>query len=152
MACYWICITWPNGAVVITAHRVYAANIKVFKEQINVFKQFLFTARPSEEQTKDFDFLLNLGELFTLVVYGQLIIENAKIHNVNDEVIDQIFDFMIRDFSKFALQIYSKTSSTPTQMDLSLKMIKKPIVNTERFERVWEKYVYSLKDTYTMND
>lgn len=127
-------------------------NIKIFKEQINTFKQFLFAARPSEEQTKDFDFLLNLGELFTLVVYGQLIIENSKINNIDLEIIDQIFDFMIRDFSKFALQIYSKTSSTETQMDLSLKMIKKPTVNTERFERVWEKYVYSLKDTYSMNE
>ena len=35
-----------------------------------------------------------------------------KIYDVEDELLDQIFDFMIRDFSKFALQLYSKTSST----------------------------------------
>ena len=38
----------------------------------------LMTAKPNQEQQKDFDFLLNLGGLFTLVVYGQLILENAQ--------------------------------------------------------------------------
>ena len=126
-------------------------NIKIFKEQIAVFKDFLFMARPNEEQTKDFDFLLNLGEIFTLVVYGQLIIENAKLNSLDDIFLEQIFDFMIRDFSKFALQIYSKTSSTPKQMELSLKMIKKPNVNLENSKKVWENYVFPLKDVYEMN-
>lgn len=127
-------------------------NIKVFQEQIAVFKTFLMTATPTEEQSKDIDFLLNLGEIFTLVVYGQLIIENSKIYNIDDDIMGQIFDFMIRDFSKFALQLFSKTSSTEKQMELCLKMIKKPVVNIERFDRVWSKYVYELKDTYQMND
>ncbi|MEK7434906.1 MAG: acyl-CoA dehydrogenase [Cyanobacteriota bacterium] len=127
-------------------------NIKIFKEQIAVFKDFLFSARPNEEQTKDFDFLLNLGEIFTLVVYGQLIIENAKLYELDNDLLDQIFNFMVRDFSKFALQIYSKTSSTEKQMELSLKMIKKPNVNVGLSKKIWEKYVFSLKDNYTMND
>lgn len=126
-------------------------NIKIFKEQIAVFKDFLFMARPNEEQTKDFDFLLNLGEIFTLVVYGQLIIENAKLNSLDDILLEQIFDFMIRDFSKFALQIYSKTSSTTKQMELSLKMIKKPNVNLENSKKVWENYVFPLKDVYEMS-
>ena len=42
------------------------------------------------------DFLLTAGELFTLVVYGQLILENAGIYNVETEVLDQIFDFIVR--------------------------------------------------------
>jgi acyl-CoA dehydrogenase len=46
------------------------------------------------------------------VVYGQLIIEKAKMENLADDLLDQIFDFMIRDFAKYALQIYSKTGST----------------------------------------
>ena len=47
-------------------------NVHIFKEQIGTFKEMLFAARPSEEQIKDIDFLLNLGELFSLVAYGQL--------------------------------------------------------------------------------
>ena len=106
---------------------------------------------PDEAQTRDVDFLLSLGELFTLVVYGQLVIENAKIYKVEDEFVDQIFDFMVRDFSKFALQLYSKTSSTETQMDICMQMIKKPVQNPERFNRIWEKYVAPLNGAYEMN-
>ena len=59
---------------------------------------------------------------------------------------------MIRDFSKYALQLYSKTSSTKKQMELCLEMIRKPTVNENRFNRIWEKYVYTLKDSYEMNE
>jgi acyl-CoA dehydrogenase len=38
-------------------------NVNRFKEQIAVLKEFLMTAPPGEEQIKDIDFLLNLGEL-----------------------------------------------------------------------------------------
>ena len=126
-------------------------NVHIFKEQIAVFKEMLFAARPSDEQIKDIDFLLNLGELFTLVAYGQLIIENARIYEIEDDLLDQIFDFMIRDFSKFALQIYSKTSSSEQQMAYSLKMIKKPVVDPGRFERVWQHCAYALAGVYEMN-
>jgi acyl-CoA dehydrogenase len=126
-------------------------NVHIFKEQIAIVKEMLFSARPTEEQIKDIDFLLNLGELFTLVAYGQLIIENARIYDIEDDLVDQIFDFMIRDFSRFALQVYSKTSSSEQQMAYCLKMIKKPAVNPERFERVWREYTYALADAYEMN-
>ncbi|QTA81878.1 Acyl-CoA dehydrogenase [Desulfonema limicola] len=126
-------------------------NVNIFKQQIEVLKEFLMTATPSQEQSKDIDFLLSLGELFTLTAYGQLIIEKAKIENIEDDLLDQIFDFMVRDFSKFALQIYSKPSSTEKQMELCMKMIKKPAVNQKVFQNIWKNYVYTLKDTYEMN-
>ena len=127
-------------------------NIGIFKEQIALLVELLMTAPPNKDQVKDIDFLLNLGELFTLVAYGQLLIESTGIEAVEDDLMDQIFDFMVRDFSKFALQLYSKTSSTPKQMEICMKIIKKPVVNPERFNRIWEKHVYSLKETYRMND
>ncbi|MBU0995563.1 MAG: acyl-CoA/acyl-ACP dehydrogenase [Proteobacteria bacterium] len=134
----------------IAYNSVSLPNITIFREQINVLKEFLVTAPPTNEQQKDIDFLLILGELFTLVGYGQLIIENAKIYNMDDALLDQIFDFMIRDFSKFALQLYSKTSSTAAQMALSQKMIKKANVDTKRFNDIWETYVYPLNGAYEM--
>ncbi len=135
----------------IAYNSITLPNIEIFKEQIDLLKEFLLKATPDEEQRKDIDFLLNLGELFTLVAYGQLIIENSKIYNVEDDLIDQIFDFMIRDFSRYALQIYSKTSSTKDQMDICTRMIRKPAVNKERFDKIWSTYVYTLKETYEMN-
>ena len=124
----------------------------MFREQIDLLVELLTTAAPDKDQVRDIDFLLNLGELFTLVAYGQLLIEKAAIDGVEDDLMDQIFDFMVRDFSKFALQLYSKTSSTATQMAVCTRMIRKPTVNPERFQRIWEKDVYALKGTYRMND
>jgi len=126
-------------------------NVNIFKKQIRLLKVLLIAGKPSKEQIKDFDFLLNLGELFTLVVYGQLILENAKILGIDDAVIDQIFDVMIRDFSKFALQLYTKGSTTFVQQLICKKMVKRPAVDQKRLNYVWETYVYTMKDQYEMN-
>jgi acyl-CoA dehydrogenase len=70
---------------------------------------------------------------------------------VDKDLLDQIFDFMVRDFSKYALQLYSKPSSTEKQMELCMKMIRKPAVDEARYERVLKNHVYALKDVYEMN-
>jgi len=132
-------------------NQVDLPNVNIFKEQIEALKTLLISAPPSKEQTRDIDFLLCMGELFTLVAYGQLIIEKGKMDGLGDDLLEQIFDFMVRDFSKFALQLYAKTSSTDAQMAGCLKMIRKPVVDEERFQRVWQKEVLPLTDTYEMN-
>jgi acyl-CoA dehydrogenase len=134
-----------------TYDQIDLPNVNIFKEQIQELQTLLLEATPTLEQSKDIDFLLIGGELFTLVVYGQLIIENSKIYNIEHDLLDQIFDFMIRDFSKFSLQLYSKPITTDKQMEFCLKMIKKPIKNEERFAKVWKNEVYSKKDVYKMN-
>jgi len=127
-------------------------NVNVFKSQIRYLKTLLAVARPSKEQARDIDFLLNLGELFTLVVYGQLIIENAKIYAIDDSLLDQIFDVMVRDFSRYSLQLYGKSVTTKRQQLLLRRMIKRPVVDSERFDRVWKQHVAPLQGTYEMNE
>ena len=126
-------------------------NLTVFKEQIGVFREALFKASPTAEQAKDVDFLLTVGELFTLVVYGELILENAKIYQLPVEVLEQIFDFMIRDFSRYALELHNKPSSTDAQMEYARKMIRKPVVDDARYQKVWNEFVYTLKGEYEMS-
>jgi acyl-CoA dehydrogenase len=133
----------------IAYHSKDLPNLRIFRRQIARLRQLLMFAPPDAEQIKDIDFLLILGELFTLVVYGQLILENAL--NYEDDLLDQIFDVLIRDFSRYALQLYSKTSSTRRQQWLSRRLIAKPVVDPARTGRIWERYVYALKGTYTMN-
>jgi len=125
-------------------------NISIFSEQVAVFKEFLAFATPDENQQKDVDFLLALGEIFTLVVYAQLVLENASIYEIGDDLLDQIFDFMVRDLSRHALNLHSKPSSSPQQMKLCLRMLRKPATHPERFVRIWQE-VHALKDAYTMN-
>jgi acyl-CoA dehydrogenase len=124
-------------------------NVRTFRRQILTLKGLLFSARPSEEQAKDFDFLLILGELFTLVVYGQLILENARLQAVDHDIIDQIFDTMVRDFSRFALQLYCKPSATRAQRLLAKQMIRRPVVDDARRGRIWQR-VLAMDGAYTM--
>ncbi|MDX1303625.1 acyl-CoA dehydrogenase [Photobacterium sp.] len=135
--------------------KVYAKvdlpNVNLFKKQIRLLKILLLVGKPTAEQKKDFDFLLNLGELFTLVVYGQLILEKAKLIDLDDDMVEQIFDFIIRDFSKFALQLGAKSSATLLQQKICGRMIKRPTVDNERYQRVLNNYVYVTKDQYEMN-
>lgn len=126
-------------------------NVNIFKQQIALFRESLMAAPPSKEQQKDIDLLLSIGELFTLVVYGQLVLENARIYEICDDLVDQVFDFMVRDFSKFALQVLGKPSSTPEQVEYCRKMIMKPAFDQERYNSVWNEQVLPLKDAYQMN-
>ncbi len=83
----------------IAYNSVDLPNVNVFKSQIAAFKALLVKAGPDENQAKDIDYLLALGDCFTLVVYGQLILENKAIKGIDDELIKEIFDVTIRDFS-----------------------------------------------------
>ncbi|MEE4364206.1 MAG: acyl-CoA dehydrogenase family protein [Desulfotignum sp.] len=125
-------------------------NVTIFKEQIEQLSQMLIKATPDKDQAKNMDFLLYLGELFTLVAYGQLIIEKFHMDKIAPDLLEQIFDVMIRDFSEFALKLYAKPGTTPAQMECCMAMIKKPVTDTDRFNRVWETHVMALKDTYEM--
>jgi acyl-CoA dehydrogenase len=99
---------------------------------------------------KDVAFLLAGGEIFALVVYAQLILENARLYRVDDALVDQIFDFMVRDLSKFALQLLSQPSSTEKQMACCQRMIRKAVQDPARYARVWEEHVAPLSGAYEM--
>ncbi|TMA47198.1 MAG: acyl-CoA dehydrogenase [Deltaproteobacteria bacterium] len=127
-------------------------NVALFVEQISAFRELMTAATPDEAQRRDLDFLMALGEIFVLVVYAQLVLENARPYAVDDGLVDQIFDCLVRDVSHFALELYGKPSTTPAQMDHCLRMIRKPVVDQARYERVWHDHVYALKGAYRMND
>ena len=99
-------------------------NVKIFKEQIKLFKKFSCTGRPNKEQAKDIDYLLALGEILTLVPMASSSSKAANSSTWKTISLDEIFDFMVRDFSKYALNIYSKPSNTDKQREFALTMIK----------------------------
>jgi acyl-CoA dehydrogenase len=126
-------------------------NIQIFKEQIDLFKSLLEKATPDKAQSKDIDFMLTIGEMFTLVAYGQLVLEFAIQEKTKIEIIEQIFDFMIRDFSKYSTLLYSKPSSTSEQQAIAIKILKKPVLDTNRFDKIYKEDILTLVDTYEMN-
>jgi len=127
-------------------------NVKIFQEQIQAYKEFLMASGTDlAKQMMEFDFLLSVGELFTLVAYGHLIIESAKIEGVKDEIMNQMFDMYVRDFSAYAVELYGKPINTEVQLEKIMKMIKRPAPMKDEFEKVLKEEVYSLVDVYKQN-
>ena len=114
-------------------------NVGRFYEQAKAFRSLLMTAAPDGQQQQDLDFLLNVGHLFSLIVYGQLILEQAALNGIDTDIVDQIFDFQIRDFSGYAVALHGKPTSTSAQQDWALDVIRKPVPDAERFGRIWER-------------
>ncbi len=125
-------------------------NVDIFKEQIFAFKELLVVCPPDDAQRRDMDFLLPLGELFTLVAYGQLIIEGGRLSGADDALLDQIFDLMVRDFSSYSLDLHSVSTVSPEQADRCLGMIRRPARDDDRFNSVWENHVMACVDAYEM--
>ena len=126
------------------------ANVGRFYEQVGAFKEFLTTAAPDAAQQSDLDFVLVVGHLFSLVVYGQLILEQAEITHLDADLTDQIFDVMVRDFSAYAVALHGKPSSTEAQQAWALSAIRKPVADSERFDKVWHE-VAAYDGAYQMN-
>ncbi|HQR45063.1 MAG TPA: acyl-CoA dehydrogenase [Thermoanaerobaculia bacterium] len=135
--------------------KAYAAwdlpNVNHFEEQTAALMAFLAKKNVTDAQQKDLDFVLTLGELFTLVVYGQLILENAALLGVTPDVVDQIFDFMVRDFSRFAIELYGRAGTSPEQAGDCLRMLRKPDRDGDRAARIWAGEVLPLADAYEMS-
>ncbi len=114
-------------------------NVAVFYEQAQALRTLLATAPPDADQQRDLDFLLTVGHLFSLIVYGQLILEQAGLAGLDDDIVDRIFDFQVRDFSGYAVELHGKPSSTPAQQEWALAAVRKPVPDAARFGRVWDR-------------
>ncbi len=127
-------------------------NVAVFREQVAAFRELLARATPTEEQGKDVDFLLVIGEIFTLAVYAQLVLEGARLHaaDVDGDTVDQIFDVLVRDLSRHAVDLHGKPGATPQQAELALRMVRRPAFDAGRYGRVWGT-VHSLRDFFEMS-
>ena len=54
-------------------------NVALLREQIDVLAEMLASATPDAAQQKDIDFAFGVGQLFALVPYAQLILEEAPL-------------------------------------------------------------------------
>ena len=130
-------------------HRAYEGvglpNVNVFKNQIELFKDLMSKATPTSEQLGRVDYMLALGEMFTLIVYAQLILENCKIYQVEDDLVDQIFNFMVCDFSQLALNQVSSFENSEEQIKYLQKLIlTEPVIDPAREKRLWDEQVSVL--------
>ncbi|MFE5396144.1 acyl-CoA dehydrogenase family protein [Streptomyces sp. NPDC056568] len=124
-------------------------NVARFREQADALCAFVTTAAPDEQQSRDLDLLLSVGQLFALVVHGQLILEQAAPTGLDEDVLDELFAVLVRDFSHHAVELHGKDSATRLQQDWALGAVRRPVVDEARSARVWER-VEALSDAYEM--
>ena len=127
------------------------ANVALFSEQIEAFKEAMLAAPPGPDQMRDLDFLMAVGEIFVCIAYAQLLLENAPVYETSDDLLDQIFEVLVRDLSDYALKLQSKPTTNEAQADKCTEMIRRPVFDAERYERVWAQEISGLKNLYEMN-
>ncbi|WP_407288790.1 acyl-CoA dehydrogenase family protein [Streptomyces sp. BP-8] len=124
-------------------------NVARLREQADALCEFVTTAAPDEEQSRDLDLLLAVGQLFALVVHGQLILEQARLTGLEQDVLDELFAVLVRDFSAHAVELHGKGSATAEQQRWALGAVRRPVVDDARSQRVWER-VEALAGAYEM--
>jgi len=127
-------------------------NVAVFRGQADGLLALLEEAPLTPEQISgDLDFQQSLSQLFTLIPYAQLILEQAELEAAPQDIVDLVFETLVRDFSTTAIELHGKDSSTDAQQAWALAAVRKPVIDAERGERVYAE-VRALAGAYVMPD
>jgi acyl-CoA dehydrogenase len=130
----------PRPAFARFAH---LPNVALFTEQVTALGMLLATAPPSKEQSEDLDFLLTLGQLFTQVVYAQLVAEAAglalsddpegarpgsvsDLTDLTEAHVDRIFAVFVQDVAEFAVALHGQPAATEAQQKGALSLVRRP--------------------------
>jgi acyl-CoA dehydrogenase len=125
-------------------------NVGVFRRQADALVALVQDAPLTPEQmSDDLDFQQSLSQLFTLIPYAQLILEQAQLDEIDEDIVDLVFEMLVRDFSATAIELHGKDSSTDAQQAWALANVRKPLIDAERGERVYRE-VRALAGAYTM--
>ena len=125
-------------------------NVAIFREQAESLVTLVQEAQLTPDQlSADLDFQQSLAQLFTLLPYGQLILEQAQIDGTPEDVVDLVFETLVRDFSATAIELHGKASSTEAQQRWALDNVRKPAIDEERSDRIYTE-VRALAGAYVM--
>jgi acyl-CoA dehydrogenase len=128
-------------------------NVALLREQIDVLAEMLAAATPDAAQQKDIDFAFGVGQIFALVPYAQLVLEEASISGLtgsSEALIDEIFSLLVRDFNSYAVELHDKSATTDEQAGFAMRMVRRPVNDAGRYDQVWNEYVLPLNGAYEM--
>jgi alkylation response protein AidB-like acyl-CoA dehydrogenase len=117
-------------------------NVATFISQVQAFGHLMATAAPRGEQARDLDFLLNIGQIFTQVVYAQLVAEAAALAidgapggtragttaacaGLDEKHVDRMFGVFVQDLSEYAVAMHGQASATSGQQAGALALIRR---------------------------
>lgn len=147
-----------QGLGTVTFHNwraVYAEwarlpNVALLLKQVDAFQALLGTTPLDKTQMRDLDLLLVVGDIFTTVAYGDLILQQSAIEGVSDDLVDSIFEVLVGDVSAHALALTRKPSLTSAQVQGANAIQRRPTFDGERTSRVWAE-ARATSGTYVMN-
>jgi len=117
-------------------------NVATFVSQVQAFGQLMATAAPRGEQAKDLDFLLNIGQIFTQIVYAQLVAEAAALAidgapggtragtsaacaGLDENHVNRMFGVFVQDLSEYAVAVHGQASATQEQQAGAMSLIRR---------------------------
>ena len=130
------------------ARFAHLPNVRTFLGQVDAFGKLMASAPPQGEQSKDLDFLLTIGQVFTQVVYAQLVAEAAALaldgapdgtrtgttaacEGLAERHVDRMFGVFVQDVSEYAVALHGQASATPAQQAAALALIRHPAVDAD---------------------
>jgi acyl-CoA dehydrogenase len=125
-------------------------NVALLRGQIDVLAEMLASATPDAAQRKDIDFAFGVGQLFALVPYAQLILEEAPLSGVDEPLIDEMFALLVRDFNSYAVELHDKSATTDEQARFAMRMVRRPDNDPGRYDQVWKGHVLPINGAYAM--
>jgi acyl-CoA dehydrogenase len=125
-------------------------NVALLREQIDVLAEMLASTTPDAAQQKDIDFAFGVGQLFAVVPYAQLILEEAPLSGVGEPLIDEIFALLVRDFNTYAVELHDKAATTDEQAHFAMRMIRRPLNDPGHYNQVWKEHVLPINGAYEM--
>ncbi|MCV7101671.1 acyl-CoA dehydrogenase [Mycobacterium palustre] len=129
-------------------------NVALLRQQIEVLAEMLASAAPDAAQQKDLDFAFAVGQLFATVPYAQLILEEAGLsapeQAADGALLDEIFAVLVKDFNAYAVDLADKPATTDAQARFALRMIRRPVHDSARYDQVWKEHLQPLNGAYQM--
>ncbi|MFI5625363.1 acyl-CoA dehydrogenase family protein [Nocardioides sp. NPDC051685] len=134
----------------VYAEWAHLPNMKLLLEQVDAFQALLGATPLTKTQMRDLDLLLVVGDIFTTVAYGDLILQQATIWGIDDDLVESIFEVLVGDISAHAVTLTRKPSLTGAQAKAATAIQRRPAFDAERTARVWAD-ARATAGTYVMN-
>jgi alkylation response protein AidB-like acyl-CoA dehydrogenase len=142
-------------------------NVAAFLDQVESFGRLMATAPPTKEQQSDLDLMLSLGQVFTQIVYAQLVCEAAALaldgapdgrraggvsdlSDLTEDHVDRMFAVFVQDVSDYAVELHGRAAATADQQKGALALVARPVVDPA-VEHAFVGEVLSYDGVYTMN-
>jgi acyl-CoA dehydrogenase len=151
------------------ARFAHLSNVRIFLGQVEAFGALMESAAPQGAQSKDLDLLLTIGQLFTQLVYAQLVLEAAALaldgaedgtrtgttaacDGLTEAHVDRMFAVFVQDFSEYAVALHGQASASPAQQKGALTLVRHPLVDATAAQALHEELLSVAQRPGTHDD